>query len=306
MWIVRGLESYPSDASPCVVALGAFDGVHLAHRAVLGTAVNRGRELGIPAVACTFDPHPMEVLQPDRSPIPITTMQEGLGLIAATGIDGAVILAFTHETAAIEPEAFVKDVLLARLRVREVVVGFNHTFGRGARGNANLLEALAERLAFRAHVVPPLAVEGVPVSSSAIRSALQRGDVEYAAKLLGRPYSVAGVVVQGAGRGRSLGFPTANVQPEKALLVATGVYVCRVDLEGGCHAAVVNVGVRPTFGEHVVAVEAHVLDFSGDLYGRRLGLSFLKRLRGEMKFPSVDALREQIRRDVASAREAGG
>ena len=303
MWIVQGLESYPRNSPPCVVALGAFDGVHLAHRAILGTAVSRARELGVSSVACTFDPHPMEVLQPDRAPVPITTMQERLALIAAIGVDGTVIVPFTAETAAIEPEVFVKDALLARLRAREVVVGFNHTFGRGARGNTKLLEELSRSLGFRAHVVPPLSVDGVPVSSSTIRSALQRGDVEYAARLLGRPYSIAGEVVQGAGRGRTLGFPTANVRPERPLLVATGVYVCRAELGEASHDAVVNVGVRPTFGEHVVAVEAYVLDFSGDLYGRRLALHFLRRVRGEMKFPSVDALREQIARDVASARQ---
>jgi riboflavin kinase/FMN adenylyltransferase len=285
-----------------VVALGAFDGVHLAHRAILDTAVRRGRELGLPSVACTFDPHPMEVLQPGRAPVPITTMDERLALIAAIGVDGTIILPFTTETAAIEPEAFVKDILLARFRAREVVVGFNHTFGRGARGNAELLEALADRLGFRAHVVPPLAVDGVPVSSSAIRSALQRGDVEYAARLLGRPYSIVGAVVRGAGRGRTLGFPTANVEPDRPLLVPTGVYVCRAEVGRAEYEAVVNVGVRPTFGEHTVAVEAHVLDFTGDLYGQRVALHFLRRLRGEMKFPSVDALREQIARDIASAR----
>ena len=305
MWIVRGLESYPPDSRPSVVALGAFDGVHLAHQAILATAVGRARDLGLPAVACTFDPHPMDVLQPGRAPSPITTMDERLDLIRASGVDGTIIVPFTKDTAAIEPEAFVKDILLARLGAREIVVGFNHTFGRAARGNAALLESLAPRLGFTSHVVPPLTVDGEPVSSSIIRAALQRGDVEYAARLLGRPYAIAGEVVQGAGRGRTLGFPTANVQSDKPVLIATGVYVCRTELDGRGRNAVVNVGVRPTFGEQSLAIEAYVLDFSGDLYGRRMRLSFVRRLRGEMKFPSVDALREQIARDVETARGSG-
>lgn len=304
MWTVRGLASYPSDAAPSVVALGTFDGVHLGHRAILGTAVDRARALAIGAVACTFDPHPMEVLQPGRAPLPITTLDERLALIAASGIDGTLVIDFTPATAAIEPEAFVTEVLVSRLRAREVVVGFNHTFGRGARGNAELLGKLGERLGFRTHVVPPYSVGGAAVSSTAIRAALAAGDVGRAAGLLGRPYAIVGEVVRGAGRGRGLGFPTANVRPGRPALVKPGVYACRVELVDGhgAYEAVVNVGVRPTFGETELAIEAHVLDFSGDLYGRRLAVSFLRRIRDERRFPSIDALRAQIGEDVEAAR----
>src|SRR5207237_1347263 len=155
----------------------------------------------------------------------------------------------------------------------------NHTFGRGARGTAALLEALGERLGFQAHISPAYTVGGVPVSSSEVRNALQAGDVERAAQFLGRPYSLVGEIVGGAGRGRTLGFPTANLRPDRAPLVRAGVYACRVEVGGEQHNAVVNVGVRPTFGEDTLAVEAYVLDFSGDLYGRRLGLDFIRRLR---------------------------
>src|SRR5947207_1604713 len=158
MRIVRGLESYRADARPTAVALGVFDGVHLAHRAILGTAVARAAAAGFAALACTFDRHPAEILQPDRAPAPITTLDERLGLIAETGVSATIVLAFTRELAAVEPEAFVKDMLLGRLRARELVVGFNHRFGRGARGDARLLESLAERLGFQAHVVEPLEV----------------------------------------------------------------------------------------------------------------------------------------------------
>ncbi|MBI4635152.1 MAG: bifunctional riboflavin kinase/FAD synthetase [Candidatus Rokubacteria bacterium] len=304
MRISHGLDAFPSDAAPCVAALGTFDGVHLGHRAILGTAVSRARALGVPAVACTFDPNPMEVLRPERAPLPITTLAERLALIAGTGIDATAILSFTPEVAAVEPEAFVKDVLLGRLRVREVVVGFNHTFGRGARGNARLLESLSERLGFQVHVMPPLAVDGMPVSSSEIRATLWRGEVDRAARFLGRLYSLGGPVVRGAGRGRSLGFPTANLRPERPPLVPTGVYACQAKLGDATHRAVVNIGVRPTFDERELAVEAHLIDFTEELYGRRLEVGFVRRLRDEMKFPGVAALCDQIARDVAAARRA--
>jgi len=302
MRIVRELDSAPPDVRPSAVALGTFDGVHLGHRAILGTALRRAREVGVEAVACTFDPHPIEVLQPDRAPRPITPLDERLALIGETGVDAVVVLAFTRALAAVEPEAFVKDVLLDRLHAREIVVGYNHRFGRGARGDARLLEDLAGRLGFRAHVVPPMTVDGVAVSSTEIRAALHRGDVRSAARGLGRPYAIAGRVTTGAGRGRTLGFPTANIAPDRPLLVARGVYRGGVTVDAGQHAAVVNVGVRPTFGEDTLAVEAHLLDFAGDLYGREVRLDFLDRLRDEMRFPSVEELKAQVSRDIAAAR----
>lgn len=304
MQIVRGLESFPPDSAPSAVALGAFDGIHLGHRAILGTAVTQARHDKLRALACTFDRHPMEVLQPDRAPLPITTLEERLELIAETGIDTTVVIPFTPAVAGIEAQTFVRDVLVGTLKAREIVVGFNHRFGRGARGDAKLLEALAATLGFRAHIVPALLVDGVAVSSSEIRAALQRGDLPDAARLLGRPYSIRGEVVRGAGRGRTLGFPTANVKTDRPLGLPVGVYVCRLTVGGRQHQAVVNVGFRPTFGETELAVEAHVLDFTGNLYDERVTLTFVRRLREERKFPSVDALREQIALDVAAARAA--
>ena len=305
MWIARGRASSPETArvaGPAVVALGTFDGVHLGHRAILGTAVDRGRAIGMPAVACTFDPHPIEVLQPGRAPVPITTLDERLALIADTGVAGTIVVEFTLETAAIEPETFVTDVLLGQFGAGEIVVGFNHTFGRGARGNAELLGKLGERFGFRTHVVPPYTVDGVPVSSTAIRAALGSGAVERASTFLGRPYTVAGDVVRGAGRGRTLGFPTANVRAERPVLVKGGVYACRAEVEGNVQDAVVNIGVRPTFGETQLAVEAYLFDFAGDLYGRRLRLDLVARVRDEQKFPSVDALKSRIAADLVEAR----
>src|SRR5207237_1123007 len=236
MRIIRGLPSVPPERRPSAVALGVFDGVHLGHRAILGAAVAHARATGSPALACTFEPHPLEVLQPDRAPLPITTLDERLALIGACGVDGAVVLDFTRELAAVEPEAFVKDVLVDRLAAQQVIVGFHHRFGRGA------------------------------------------------------------------GRGRTLGFPTANVAPDRPVLVAPGVYACQAEIGGQTQRAVVNVGVRPTFGEDALAVEAYLLDFSGDVYGQTIRLLFVSRLREEKRFPRVDALRAQIAGDVDTAR----
>jgi riboflavin kinase/FMN adenylyltransferase len=302
MRIIRGLESVPPEVRASAVALGTFDGVHLGHRAILGAAVSRARAAAVQAVACTFDRHPMEVLLPDRAPRPITTLEERLALIGDTGVDAVVVLAFTRELAAVEPEAFIKDVLLDRLRARDIVVGYNHRFGRRARGDARMLQELAGRFGFQADVVPPMLVDGVAVSSTGIRAALQRGDVAAAARGLGRLYAIAGTVTSGAGRGRTLGFPTANIESDRPLLLARGVYRGVVTLDGHEHAAVVNVGVRPTFGETTLAIEAHLLDFGGDLYGRRVRLAFTARLRDEMRFASVEELKAQVARDIAAAR----
>jgi riboflavin kinase / FMN adenylyltransferase len=243
------------------------------------------------------------VLQPGRAPMAITTLDERLELIAGCGIDGAVVLTFTRELAAVEPEAFVKDVLVDRLAARQVVVGSNHRFGRGARGDAALLRSLGAQHGFSVDVIEPLSVDGVPVSSTAIRTALGRGDLASAERMLGRPYTLPGKVVAGAGRGRTLGFPTANIAPDRPVLVAPGVYACAAEVGGQGQRAVVNIGVRPTFGEDTLAVEAYLLDFAGDLYGQTIRLIFLSRIREERRFPSVDALRAQIADDVETARK---
>lgn len=304
MRIVRELP--PSTPDATAVALGVFDGVHLAHQAILRTAIEAARRGGLESMACTFDPRPAEVLQPQRAPAAIGTLDERLDLIAATGVGVAVVLPFTPALAQMEPEVFVREILLGRLGAREVVVGFNHTFGRGARGDPKMLQDLAGRLAFVAHVVPPLLVDGVAVSSSAIRTSLREGDLERANRMLGRPYHIGGEVVSGAGRGRTLGFPTANVRPDRQVLVAPGVYACRFEVGSDAYPAVVNVGVRPTFGEATLVIEAHLLDWEGSLYDRAVRVAFLVRLREERRFPGVDALLEQIRRDVAEARERLG
>jgi riboflavin kinase/FMN adenylyltransferase len=302
MRILRDLPSFPPELTPSVAALGAFDGIHLAHAKILDTAVERARALGVAAVACTFDPHPAAVLRPALAPTPIATLDENLARIAERGLDATLVIPFTPEFSRMEAEAFVEQVLRRTLAVREVVVGFNHTFGRGARGTAALLRDLGSRDGFVTHVLPPLQVKGLAVSSSAIREALREGAVELARELLGRPYSVTGTVQRGAGRGRTLGFPTANLRPDRPLALAGGVYAARARWDDEQAEAVVNIGYRPTFEESEYWIEAYLFDFAGDLYDRALTLDFLHRIRAEMKFSGVEALRAQVRADMTEAR----
>jgi riboflavin kinase/FMN adenylyltransferase len=302
MRILRDLPSFPPDLRPSVAALGAFDGIHLAHAKILDTAVERARALRLPAVACTFDPHPIAVLRPERAPAPIATLEENLARIAERGLDATLVIPFTVDFSRIEAEAFVTQVLAKTLGIREIVVGFNHTFGRGARGTAALLRELGARDGFVTHVLPPLQVNGLTVSSSTIREALREGDVELARDLLGRPYSVTGLVQRGAGRGRTLGFPTANLRPDRPLVLSAGVYAARARWEARQADAVVNIGYRPTFGESQYWIEAYLFDFAGDLYGRTLTLDFLARIRAEMKFAGVEALTAQVHADMDEAR----
>jgi riboflavin kinase / FMN adenylyltransferase len=309
MRILRGLESYPPDLRPCVAALGAFDGIHLAHARLISTAVERARALGLPSVVCTFDPHPASVLWPERAPLPIATLEDNLGRMDSLGADAALVIPFTLEFSRMEAEAFVEEVLAGILGAREIVVGFNHTFGHDARGTAALLTELGPRYGFAARVLPPLRLLGQTVSSSAIRELLRDGDAAHAAELLGHPYAITGIVLRGAGRGRTLGFPTANLRPDRPLVLAPGVYVARATWSGAGTAAadaVVNIGYRPTFGENQYWVEAYLLDFSGDLYDRALRLEFFDRIRPEMKFSGVDALKRQVTSDIATARSHRG
>jgi riboflavin kinase/FMN adenylyltransferase len=302
MRTLHGLASYPPELRPCVTALGAFDGIHLAHALLITTAVERGRALGVPSVVCTFDPHPATVLWPERAPVPIATLEDNLDRMRGLGADAVLIIPFTLALSKMEAEAFVDDVLVGTLGAREVVVGFNHTFGHDARGTAALLAELGPKRGFTARVLPPLRFQGQTVSSSAIRRLLGEGDAARAAELLGHPYGITGTVMRGAGRGRTLGFPTANLKPDRPLVLAPGVYVARASWGGGLADAVVNVGYRPTFGESQYWVEAYLLDFSGDLYDKILRLEFLEWIRPEMKFPGVDALKAQVMADIESVR----
>lgn len=289
-----------------VLSVGNFDGVHRGHRTVLEHVVQRARAAGAPAAVMTFDPHPVKLLRPAQAPQLLTSLAQRLALIERTGVDVALVLPFTHRVARIEAEDFVRDVLVATLGIREVYIGANFRFGADRRGDVALLERMGEELGFRAAAWPTVLVDGEPVSSTRVRTAVASGDVGTAARLLGRPTFVDGLVVEGRRVGRRIGFPTLNVDVDNELLPATGVYVTATHLgdDPRPRPSVTNVGYRPTVSEgQVLTVETHLFDFDDDVYGSRSRIAFLTRLRGEQSFPSLDELRAQIGRDAAAARE---
>lgn len=290
-------------ASP-VVAIGNFDGVHLGHQALVRAAVADARACGGAAVVLTFDPHPVRVLAPERAPRTLFTLGQRAEILAALGVDAVAVLGFDASVAALPPEQFARDVLVGKLGARVVVVGERFRFGRARAGDAAHLASLGGELGFRVHTVPAVVLDGLPVSSSRIRKALARGDVDDAARLLGRVFFIDGRVVRGDGRGRSLGVPTANLEVQGETLPAAGVYAgrARAGTPGADWPCVVNLGERPTFGGGTATVEAHLLGFLGDLYGAELRLSFVRRLRDERRFAGEQELVAQIRRDIEAAR----
>jgi riboflavin kinase/FMN adenylyltransferase len=278
---------------PRRVAVGEFDGVHLGHREVI-----RGSD-----TVLTFEPHPLAVVHPEAAPKLLTSLPVKADLISSLGVDELVVIPFDREFSQRSAEQFVDDVLVGQLGARAVSVGENFRFGHRARGDVEMLRARAE---FETRVAPLVEVEGEIVSSSHIRGLVLAGDVEAAATFLGAPFQLRGEIVEGDRRGRTLGFPTANLVPDDALVIpGHGVYACRAQVAGEHVAAAVNVGVRPTFETgRGVLVEAYLVDFHADVYGQELRLEFVRRLRGERRFETVEALVEQMRRDVDTALQA--
>lgn len=286
------------------VALGNFDGVHVGHQALVAAVVARARALGGSAGALTFEPHPARVLHPERAPAALLTPDQKARLLAEAGIERLAVLPFDRALAALSPDEFARRVLKDALGAQAVLVGENFRFGRGRSGGVGELRRLGAELGFEVASLPPVSFDGRPVSSTRIREALGRGEVELAGALMGRPYFVEGQVVRGDARGHALGFPTANLEPWNELLPRHGVYAarCGVGGEPAVRPAVVNLGRRPTFDGREVRAEAHILGFEGDLYGCALRLDFIARLRDERRFDGPGALVEQIRADVAEAR----
>ncbi|KFA93526.1 bifunctional riboflavin kinase/FAD synthetase [Archangium violaceum] len=290
----------------CSLALGNFDGVHLGHQALFAEA----RRQGTPTAALTFQPHPGKVLQPELAPKLISLLPRKLELFEDCGLDAAVVQPFTREYARHSPADFEAS-LLDVLGARHIVVGYDFTYGAARAGTADTLREAAAARGAQVHVVPPVTVDGVVASSSKVREYILEGRVSAAQRLLGRPFDLDGTVVTGHGRGRGIGFPTANVDTQNELRPAAGVYAIRVRFLGASGSppdattwlpGVANIGVKPTFGVNEVTIEAHLLDFSGDLYGRELRVQFLDRLRAERRFGSVAELVGQIKRDVEAAR----
>jgi riboflavin kinase/FMN adenylyltransferase len=299
---------YPDDAvvkwNQPVLALGNFDGLHRGHMKIIDRVRRRaGERAGTPA-AMTFDPHPPRVVRPDKAPALLMTKDQRIEALGRSGMQGVAVVRFTHEMSQWEPEAFVRAVLVEWLHVVEVWVGANFLFGHERAGNYSVLRSLGARYGFRAEKIDPVRYKDFVVSSTRIRRLIAEGRVDEAGALLGHHYFIDGVVVRGAGRGRGIGVPTANLRSANELAPPPGVYATTVTIDDGVvRPAVTNIGLRPTFGDvDAPVVETHIFDYDRDLYDRSLRLSFVQRLRDERAFPDVDALRAQIDADCRSAR----
>lgn len=287
-----------------VATVGTFDGVHLGHWTVLQEIRERAEAAGRRSVLVTFDPHPLRIVRPEEAPLSLTTPVEKKEILAESGLDSAVFLSFTKALSRYEPRRFVEEILVGRLRVEELVIGYDHGFGRDREGDPQSLQRMGDELGFDVDVVDPVSADGRAISSSRIRSLLAEGRIREANACLGRAYSVRGVVVRGEGRGRGLGFPTANLRvPEgDKLIPPQGIYAVRGVLRSGTYAGALHLGPRPTFKGSPPSIELHLLDFDADIYGEEVRVDFVEHLRGVEPFTSVEALVEQIREDVDEAR----
>jgi riboflavin kinase / FMN adenylyltransferase len=285
-----------------VLALGNFDGLHRGHTKIIERVRRVAAERGGTSLVLTFDPHPPRIVRPDKAPQLLMTLDQKIEALARAGIQGVAIVTFTHELSRWEPEAFVKTVLVDWLRVAEVWVGADFLFGRDRSGNFSLLRALGALHGFRAEKIDPVRYKDFVVSSTRIRRLVAEGRVDEAGALLGRHFFVDGTVVRGAGRGRSIGVPTANLKTTNELIPPNGVYATTVTADGVVYPSVTNIGLRPTFDDvQAPVIEAHVLGLNRDLYDQRLRLGFIQRLRDERRFPDVDALKAQIDADIRRA-----
>jgi riboflavin kinase/FMN adenylyltransferase len=312
----HGLESVPTGWGHCVVTIGVFDGIHRGHQSIIAEAVRRATERRVPSVLITFVPHPSEVVRPGSHPAVLTTIVRRAELVEELGVDVFCPLPFTLEFSRMAPDEFIHEALVDRLHASAVVVGENFRFGHKAAGDVPLLTRLGHTFGFTTDGVPLLTEDDTVLSATYVRSCVTAGDVRTAARVLGRPHRVDGVVERGDQRGRSLGFPTANLRTDQWTAVpADGVYAGRVvrldewgrTVPGGeLGIAAISVGTNPTFEVRQRRVEAYVLDFDGDLYGTTLGIEFVDRLRGMERFDSVDALVSQMRADIEQTRRLVG
>ncbi|MCX5837693.1 MAG: bifunctional riboflavin kinase/FAD synthetase [Deltaproteobacteria bacterium] len=304
MDVIRGSENISESLKGAFVTIGNFDGVHLGHRFIFGRLVEEAHLEGCPAVAISFDPHPKMVLHPERRPFYlITSPEEKMRLLDGLGIDAFILIPFSVEYARTTAEEFIRGILWESLRIRRILIGHDYTFGRGKEGDEAFLTEAGCRLGFEVEVMNAFCVGDTVISSTKIREALLAGEVRFAATLLGRSYNLGGQVISGNQRGVRLGFPTANIAPDKELVPARGVYAVRVLREGKRHDGVLNIGFNPTFAEQKRSIEVHIFDFQKDIYGESLEILFIERIRDEVRFESPEKLIAQIGRDIARARK---
>ncbi len=298
MQVVRDLSELREPLHKSAVTIGNFDGIHLGHRELLGRVVSSAGELGGTSVVVTFDPHPAQVLAPERAPKTLTPLALKARLIEREGIELLVVLRFNRELSLLTPEEFARSILVEKLRAAVVHVGSNFRFGHQRAGDTALLAELGRKNGFRVETLPMITVRGHRVSSSQVRHFLSEGRVEMAGRMLERPYTVSGPIVTGEGVGHKKTVPTLNLGPVEQQLPKNGVYITRTRVAGAMHDSVTNVGHKPTFGHHHLTVETFLLNFRGEVEAEEMEIEFLHRLRDEIKFPDAEALKQQIQRDV--------
>ena len=303
MEVIKGYEVIPPRLNGAYVTIGNFDGVHLGHRYIFEKLTREAHADGHPAVAITFEPHPKMIIHPERKPFYlITSLTEKIDLLGQQGLDALVLIPFSMDFAKMTAENFIRRILWDKLRLTKILIGHDYTFGQGKEGNEAFLKVYGEKLGFDVEVMDAFMMGDVIISSTRVRNAILVGDVKSAARYLGRPYNLKGIVVEGHHRGEGLGFPTANIEPEKVLLPAGGVYAARVQLEGRSYDAVLNIGMNPTFGDNQQTLEVFVLDFHERIYGKQMEVLFIEKLRDEKKFSGPEELVGQIKLDITQTR----
>ena len=300
MKIFESLEITEKFRNP-VLTIGNYDGIHLGHRTIIEVVKQRAAEISGTPMLMTFHPHPLQIVRPEKELPSIAPLEERKALIEEAGVDVLFIVPFTREFSQVPAEVFVRDILVGRIGLKGLVIGYDFTFGKGGSGNPELLGKLARNYGFFLEVVEAVTINGEKVGSNKIRKLVREGELDKANAFLGRPYMIKGEVVRGRGRGRQIGFPTINLKTDFALIPKQGVYVSELEWQGKRYPSVTNIGYSPTFGENEFSIESYLLDFDGELYGAEVKLFFLHRLRSEMKFESVDVLRKQIQEDVEAA-----
>lgn len=303
MNIIRGITAIPRGLARPVVTIGNFDGVHLGHQELLDRVIKRAGEIGGTSIVMTFEPHPVQVLRPEKAQRRLTSLQEKLGLFQSLGIQVVICIDFTFEFAGLSPEEFIRSILYERIGARVVIVGSNYKFGKDQAGNIELLKEGGKRYGFEVEVLETIEINGLRVSSSRVREHLNRGEVDQAARLMGRHYAIEGIVVPGHHRGVELGYPTANIYTVDETLPVEGIYAVKVihgneTIDGVCY-----IGTQPTFAGEKVGVEVHLFNFDGKLYHEHLRILFIRMIRGERKFDDRESLIRQIKDDVEKAKE---
>ncbi len=303
MQIIKGSQNLRRiNLNNPVVTFGNFDGVHKGHQIILRKVMQIAEESGGASIVYTFDPHPLNILRPDKDPPKITTLDEKASIIGELGIKYLVCEKFTKIFAEMTAEDFVAKIIHSNIEPVDVVIGNDYAFGKAREGNVELLQKLGSKYGFRVHVTQDISIKNIPVRSTTIRNLIKQGRVSLAGKLLGRDYCISGTVIHG--EKRAIGFPTANLSHIKDLIPAEGVYAVRIKTPSGMQKGVVNIGFNPTFKMKKLCVETHIFDFNEDIYGKEITILFVKRIRGEKKFGNVDSLVEQIKKDINFAKKS--